>query len=84
MVKRNKPKPVIISPLAKEDIANILFWLSENWNHEIIDEFLQKLEIFYHIIQLIQGYLVTIISGRISENLRFPNKTLFIIETEEK
>lgn len=53
MVKRNKPaKPVIISPLAKEDIKNILLWLSENWSQEIIDEFLQKLEIFYHIISI--------------------------------
>jgi len=47
MAKRNKPKPVIISPQAKEDITNILSHLSTNWNQKVVDEFLQKLHVFY-------------------------------------
>ena len=51
MAKRNrKPKPVIISPQAKEDINNILYYLSQNWTQKIVDEFLKKLETFYFII----------------------------------
>lgn len=53
MAKRNrKPKPVIISPQAKEDIKSILSYLSQNWNQKVIDEFLQKLEVFYYIISI--------------------------------
>ena len=52
MAKRNKPKPVTISPQAKEDIKNILSYLSQNWNQKIVDEFLQKLEVFYFIISI--------------------------------
>ena len=52
MAKRNKQKPVIISPQAKEDIKNILSYLSQNWNQKVVDEFLQKLEVFYYIISL--------------------------------
>jgi plasmid stabilization system protein ParE len=43
MAKGNEPKPVIISPQAKEDIAHILSYLSQNRNQKVIDEFLQKL-----------------------------------------
>ena len=49
MAKRNKPKPVIISPQAKEDIDNILSYLSQNWNQKVVTEFLQKLQAFYYI-----------------------------------
>jgi len=52
MAKRNKPKPVIISPQAKEDITNILSHLSTNWNQKVVDEFLQKLHVFYYIISI--------------------------------
>ena len=53
MAKRNDlPKPIIISPLAKEDIKNILLWLSENWPQNTTDEFLQKLEMFNSIISI--------------------------------
>ena len=52
MAKKNNPKPVILSPQAKEDIINTLTWLSENWNQKVIDEFLQKLEIFYQVVLL--------------------------------
>lgn len=52
MAVRNKPKVVIISPQAKEDVINILSYLSLNWNQEVIDEFLQKLETFYFIVSV--------------------------------
>jgi plasmid stabilization system protein ParE len=52
MAKRNKPKPVIISPQAKEDITQILSYLSQNWNQKVVDEFLQKLQLFYYIISI--------------------------------
>ncbi len=53
MAKRNKkPKTVIISPQAKNDINNILSYLSQNWNQKVVDEFLKKLEIFYFIISI--------------------------------
>lgn len=52
MAKRSKPKPVIISPQAKEDINNILYYLSQNWNQKVVDEFLQKLKVFYYIISI--------------------------------
>jgi plasmid stabilization system protein ParE len=52
MQKRNKPKPILISPQAKEDINDILLYLSENWNQKITDEFLRRLESFYFIISL--------------------------------
>jgi plasmid stabilization system protein ParE len=52
MAVRNKPKIVIISPQAREDIINILSYLSLNWNQEVIDEFLQKLETFYFIVSV--------------------------------
>ena len=49
MEKGNK-KAVIISPQAKEDILYIMIYLKEHWEQKFIDEFLQKLETFYHII----------------------------------
>lgn len=52
MAKRNKPKPVIISPQAKEDINNILSYLSQNWSQKVVDEFLQKFEVFFYIISI--------------------------------
>ena len=52
MAVRHKPKMVIISPQAREDIINILSYLSLNWNQEVIDEFLQKLETFYFIVSV--------------------------------
>lgn len=52
MAKRNKPKPVIISPQAKEDVRNILSYLSQNRNQKVVDEFLQKLEVFYYIVSV--------------------------------
>ncbi|MDQ6756649.1 MAG: type II toxin-antitoxin system RelE/ParE family toxin [Bacteroidota bacterium] len=52
MAKKSKPKPVIISPQAKEDINNIIYYLSENWNQKIVGEFLQKLQAFYYIISI--------------------------------
>ena len=52
MAKRNEPKLVVVSPQAKLDIAQILFYLKENWSQKIVDDFLQKLQIFYHIISI--------------------------------
>lgn len=52
MAVRNKPKVVTISPQAKEDITNILSYLTLNWNQEVVDEFLQKLETFYFIVSV--------------------------------
>ena len=55
MAKRNKPKPVIISPQAKEDINKILSYLSNSWNQKVVNEFLQKLEVFFYIILINPG-----------------------------
>jgi|SRR6185312_4743149 len=53
MAVRNKqPKTVIISPQAKEDINNILYYLSQTWNQKVVDEFLKKLEAFYYIVSI--------------------------------
>ena len=52
MARRNEPKPVIISPQAKEDITNILSYLVRNWDQKVVDEFLQKLQLFYYIISM--------------------------------
>jgi plasmid stabilization system protein ParE len=51
-VRNSQPKGVIISPQAKEDISNILFYLSQNWNQEVTNEFLKKLEVFYFIVSI--------------------------------
>ncbi len=53
MAKRNsKPKLVIISPQAKEDINNILSYLSQNWTQKVVDDFLKKLATFYFIVSI--------------------------------
>ncbi len=53
MAVRNKqPKTVTISPQAREDIKDILHYLSQNWNQKIVDEFLKKLETFYYIVSI--------------------------------
>lgn len=48
----NQPKTIIISPQAKEDLNNILLYLSQNWNQKVVDDFLQKLEIFYYLVSI--------------------------------
>jgi plasmid stabilization system protein ParE len=48
----NKKKPVVISPLAQQDIESILKYLSENWDQKVIEQFLQKLELFYVIVSI--------------------------------
>lgn len=53
MLTRNKKcKPVVISPLAKQDIENIISYLSQDWNQKVIDDFLKKLQAFYAIISI--------------------------------
>ena len=52
MAVRNKQQIIVISPQAKEDILNIISYLKERWNQKVVDEFLQKLEIFYRIISI--------------------------------
>lgn len=49
---RNKRKPVIISPRAKQDIEIILDYLKEAWPQKVTDNFLLKLEIFYTIVSI--------------------------------
>lgn len=84
MAVRNKqPKTVIISPQAKEDINNILYYLSQTWNQKVVDEFLKKLEVFYYKFQLIHVFLGILISKKISENILSPNKISFITEIRE-
>jgi plasmid stabilization system protein ParE len=51
-VENKQPKLVIVSPQSKEDIRNIVSYLSLHWNQEVIDEFIQKLEIFYYIVSI--------------------------------
>ena len=55
MQKRNKPKPILISPQAKEDVNDILSYLLENRGQKTVDEFIRKLESFYFIISLNPG-----------------------------
>ena len=45
-------KTVIISPQAQEDIENILIYLQENWPQQVVDEFLNKLKIFFSIVSI--------------------------------
>lgn len=53
MAKRSKqPKPLIISPQAKEDINHILSYLSQNWPQKVVDDFLKKLATFYFIVSI--------------------------------
>lgn len=59
-LRNSERKVVIISPQAKEDIDNILSYLSQNWNQEVIEKFLEKLELFYFIVSInprLFGYL---------------------------
>jgi hypothetical protein len=41
---------ITISPQAKEDIQNILFYLSQNRNQKIVDEFVERSESFYFTV----------------------------------
>ena len=51
MAKRNKqPITVTISPQAKDDILKILDYLKQDWGQKVVDDFLQKLDVFYQII----------------------------------
>lgn len=50
MAVKNKQQIIIISPQAKEDILYIIVYLKEHWSQKIVEEFFQKLEIFYRII----------------------------------
>ena len=51
-ITSKKVRPVIISPLAQQDIENIISYLSQNWNQKVVDEFLMKLRLFYAIISI--------------------------------
>lgn len=51
-VRNNQPKSIIISPQAKEDLNNILLYLSQNWTQKVVDDFLKKLEIFYYLVSI--------------------------------
>ena len=51
MAKSNKQQiTVTISPQAKEDILKILDYLKQEWGQKVVNEFLQKLDVFYQII----------------------------------
>ncbi|MBS1667897.1 MAG: type II toxin-antitoxin system RelE/ParE family toxin [Bacteroidetes bacterium] len=51
MAKSNKqPITVTISPQAKEDILKILDYLEQEWGQKVINDFLQKIDVFYQII----------------------------------
>ena len=51
MARANR-KPVVISPQAKQDIELILYYLKENWNQRVVDNFLYKLETFLTIVSI--------------------------------
>ena len=42
-VENKKPKLVIVSPQSKEDIRNIVSYLSLHWNQEVIPSRLKKI-----------------------------------------
>ena len=53
MAVRNKQaKAIIISPLAKADIIEILNYLSQTWGEKVADEFLEKLNTFYFLVSI--------------------------------
>ena len=47
-----KRKPVIISPQAKADIESVIFYLQQNWNQNVIDKFLLKIETFCTMVSI--------------------------------
>jgi plasmid stabilization system protein ParE len=52
MAVRNKQaKAIIISPLAKADIIEIINYLS-NWGEKVADKFLEKLNTFYFLVSI--------------------------------
>lgn len=40
-LRNSDRKKIVISPEAKEDLKNILSFLTENWGDQIVQEFLQ-------------------------------------------
>lgn len=46
----NKPKQVLVSPQAKQDIEGVLEYLKDHWHQPVIDDFLEKLDTFYIIV----------------------------------
>ena len=51
-LRNSDRKKIIISPEAKEDLKNILSFLTENWGDQVVQEFLQKLNTFYYIVSV--------------------------------
>ncbi len=50
MAASAKQYSINISPHAKEDILNIIIHLKGNWGPKVVEEFLQKLVVFYRLI----------------------------------
>jgi plasmid stabilization system protein ParE len=51
-IRNNDRKKIVISTEAKEDLENILSFLSENWGDKVVREFLQKINTFYYIVSV--------------------------------
>ena len=43
---------IVITPQAKSDILNTIAYLKENWDQKVVDDFLQKLELFYRFLSI--------------------------------
>lgn len=53
MARQNKkPKPVLISPEARDDIAAVLRYLESPWSEKAVNHFLERLTSFYRLIAL--------------------------------
>lgn len=83
-MRNSQPKSIIISPQAKEDVNNILLYLSQNWNQKVVDDFLQKLEIFYYLVSINPRLFGYFNNKRTFVNTRLQNKILFITETKKQ
>ena len=51
-LRNNNRRKIVISSQAKEDIENNISYLSENWDHKVVKQFLQKLDTFYFIVSV--------------------------------
>ena len=80
MAKRNKPKPVIISPQAIEDITNILSHQQIGIKRSLMNFFKNYMSSIISFPS-IQKYLDTTTRVGIFVNMHLPNKILFITET---
>ena len=57
------PKQIIWSPSAENDFAEILNYLSINWNNKIVNQFIDKLDDYLDLIEINPKYFPIINKG---------------------